>query len=59
MPKPPPAGPHSDIDGLNRSARDGDENRHKDNGTAEEQMHDHHQSKAKPPQNEQGPWGHD
>ncbi len=48
MTKPPPSGPHSDIDGLHRSARDGDENRHRDSGTADGQMQDRHESKAKP-----------
>jgi hypothetical protein len=57
MTKPPPSGPHSDIDGLHRSARDGDENRHRDSGTADEQMQNHHESKAKPRQNEQTPGG--
>lgn len=57
MSKPPPSGPHSDIDGLHRSAIVGNENRHKDTGTASEQIQDHHQSKGKPAQNEQKPGG--
>lgn len=57
MPKPPPTGPRSNIDGLHRSAFAGDENRHKDAGTATEQMQDAHKSKGKPAQNEQKPGG--
>lgn len=59
MLKPPPSGPHSDIDGLRRSALEGDENRQKYTGSAKEQVQDHSKSKAKPPQNEQGPGGHE
>ncbi len=55
MAVPPPSGPHSDIDGLHRSARHGDINRHRDGTTAAEQQHDSHESKAKPEQVEQKP----
>ena len=57
MAKPPPSGPHSDIDGLHRSARDGDINRYRDGSTAAEQQHDNRESKAKPTQVEQKPGG--
>lgn len=56
MAKPPPSDPHSDIDGLHRSARDGEENRHRKSVAGSEQQ-DHHQSKGKPVQNEQKPGG--
>jgi hypothetical protein len=56
MPKPPASGPHSDIDGLHRSAGEGDTNRHREGGTAADRQ-DHHESKAKPIQNEQKPGG--
>ncbi len=57
MPKPALSGPHSDIDGLHRSDRDGDENRHRESGTADEQMQDDRKSKPRPPQNGQKPGG--
>ncbi len=36
MANPPPSGPHSDIDGVNRDARVNTPNRKVDHGSAEE-----------------------
>jgi hypothetical protein len=36
MAKPPPSGPHSDIEGVNMDARVNAPNRHIDKGTAKE-----------------------
>lgn len=59
MSRPPPSGPHSDIDGLHRSAVEGNENRHLDTGTAEEGQQNRHEAKAKPARYDQKPGGND
>lgn len=49
MAKPPPSGPHSDIEGVNRDARVGRPNRDSRKGTAEDIHIAEKQSKGRPP----------
>jgi len=49
MAKPPPSGPHSDIEGVNRDARVGRPNRDLAKGTAEDIDTAEKKSKGRPP----------
>jgi hypothetical protein len=52
MAKPPPSGPHSDIDGVNRDARIGVPNRDPAKGTAKEVDEADTQSVGRPDEGE-------
>jgi len=59
MAKPPPSGPHSDIEGVNRDARAGTPNRRPDKGTAADKQKAEQHSKGRPDQTAQKPGGSD
>jgi hypothetical protein len=48
MANPPPSGPHSDLDGVNRDARTGTPNRDPSKGTAKEKHEAEINSKGRP-----------
>ena len=48
MAKPPPSGPHSDLDGVNQDARAGMPNRDASKGSAKEKGDAESNSKARP-----------
>jgi hypothetical protein len=58
MAKPPPSGPSSDIDGVNREARVGTPNGERNLGTAKEKQEAEKESKGRPKQTEQKPGGY-
>ena len=49
MPMPPPSGPVSDIEGVNRDARAGSPNRDPRKGTAADLQKAEEQSRGRPP----------
>ncbi|USI71434.1 hypothetical protein [Sphingomonas morindae] len=57
MAKPPPAGPSSDIEGVNRDARVGVPNRDSAGPNAEDKQAAEADSKARPSQTEEKPGG--
>jgi hypothetical protein len=48
MAKPPPSGPHSDLDGVNRDARVGTPNRDASKGSAKEKGEAQERSSGRP-----------
>jgi hypothetical protein len=55
MTKPPPAGPSSDIDGVNQDARAGSPSRTPDEGKAATAAGTRDDTKARPPGTEEKP----